>query len=96
MLPAPSAANAAAALDVEVFGMDRAQKRAWLLEGLNRLTAHHRAHCSPYARILDGLWSADQAPSLEQAGSEEHRRRPGFAHTGFQWHHRRCRVAHIS
>lgn len=64
--PAPSAANAAAALDVEVFGMDRVHKRVWLLEGLNRLTAHHGAHCAPYARILDGLWSAGEASHLEQ------------------------------
>jgi len=64
--PAPSAATAAAALDVDVFGLDRASKRAWLLDGLNRLTALHRAQCAPYARILDGLWAAEGAASLEE------------------------------
>jgi len=64
--PAPSAATAAAALDVDVFGLDRASKRAWLLDGLNRLTALHRAQCAPYARILDGLWAAESAASLEE------------------------------
>ncbi len=64
--PAPSAATAAAALDVDVFGLDRASKRSWLLDGLNRLTALHRAQCAPYARILDGLWAAENAASLEE------------------------------
>lgn len=64
-LPSSAAANVAA-LDVDVFGMDRTHKRAWLLEGLNRLTAHHHVHCAPYARILDGLWPADRAAKLEQ------------------------------
>ncbi|MEN5096106.1 acyl-protein synthetase [Stenotrophomonas sp. TWI1409] len=63
--PAPSTATAAAALDVDVFGLDRASKRSWLLDGLNRLTALHRAQCAPYARILNGLWAAEGAASLE-------------------------------
>lgn len=65
-LPAPPAANAAAALDVDVFGLDYAHKRIWLLDGLNRLTAHHRMQCAPYAHILDGLWPAAEAVNLEQ------------------------------
>ena len=63
--PAPSTATAAAALDVDVFGLDRASKRSWLLDGLNRLTALHRAQCAPYARILNGLWAAEGAARLE-------------------------------
>ena len=65
-LPATPAANAAAALDVDVFGLERDQKRAWLLDGLNRLTTHHRVQCAPYARILDSLWPAADAVNLEQ------------------------------
>lgn len=65
-LPASPAVNATAALDADVFGLDRELKHTWLLEGLNRLTAHHQAHCEPYARILDGLWPADTATRLEQ------------------------------
>lgn len=64
--PATSTPTASSALDVEVFGMELAQKRGWLLEGLNRLTGHHRSECAPYARILDGLWPAHEAASLEQ------------------------------
>ncbi|MNK26001.1 Acyl-protein synthetase, LuxE [compost metagenome] len=64
-LPASPATPPAAALDVDVFGLDRAHKRAWLLDGLNRLTAHHQARCLPYARVLEGLWPVAPAPSLE-------------------------------
>jgi len=64
-LPASPATAPAAALDVDVFGLDRAHKRAWLLDGLNRLTAHHQARCLPYARVLEGLWPVAPAPSLE-------------------------------
>lgn len=31
------------------------------LAGLNRLTAHHRANCVPYRRMLDGAWDSDAA-----------------------------------
>lgn len=64
-LPATPVASPSSALDVDVFGLDRDRKRAWLLEGLNRLTAHHQSHCAPYARILDALWPASPAQTLE-------------------------------
>lgn len=53
------------ALDVDVFGLDRQAKRAWLLEGLQALTRHHRANCSHYAAMLDALWIGGRADTLE-------------------------------
>jgi len=61
----PTPISATSALDVEVFGLHREQKRVWLLEGLNRLTAHHQVHCRPYARILESLWPPKPAADLE-------------------------------
>lgn len=55
-----------AALDVDVFGLDREHKRAWMLDGLNRLMAHHQARCVPYARILADLWPIGRSESLEE------------------------------
>ncbi|SBT16341.1 Acyl-protein synthetase, LuxE [Marinomonas gallaica] len=39
---------------LEVFGLAKAEKQAWLLDELNRLTLHHQAHCAPYANLLAG------------------------------------------
>lgn len=64
--PASPASTPTAALDVDVFGLDREHKRRWLLEGLNRLTGHHQAGCAPYARIIEGLWSAGPVDQLEK------------------------------
>lgn len=55
-----------APLDAEVYGLGREGKRAWLLEGLNRLTRHHTAHCAEYARMMEALWpGAGSATALE-------------------------------
>ncbi len=62
---APATPLAAAALDVDVFGLDRQAKREWLLHGLQSLTRHHHAHCAPYAAMLDALWQGGAADSLE-------------------------------
>ncbi len=62
---APTTPLAAAALDVDVFGLDRRAKREWLLHGLQSLTRHHHAHCAPYAAMLDALWQGGAADSLE-------------------------------
>ncbi len=63
-MPLPAAAEDPLAADV--YGLHAATKRPWLVEGLNALTAHHRAHCPAYARILDALWSASPAASIEE------------------------------
>ncbi|OZB52549.1 MAG: acyl-protein synthetase [Stenotrophomonas sp. 14-69-23] len=62
---APATPLASAALDVDVFGLDRQAKREWLLHGLQSLTRHHHAHCAPYAAMLDALWQGGAADSLE-------------------------------
>lgn len=51
-------------LTLPPYGLPRAEKNALLLAGLNELTAHHRTHCPPYARILDAL-AAKPAERLE-------------------------------
>lgn len=56
----------ATALDVDVYGMTRDEKRAWMLEGLRALTRHHHARCAPYAAMLDSLWKGGHANALEQ------------------------------
>lgn len=38
-----------------VYGLPAAEKQASLLAGLNELTAHHRAACPAYARLLDAI-----------------------------------------
>jgi hypothetical protein len=52
-------------LDADVFGLDREHKRAWLLDGLNELTGHHRSHCPEYGRMLEALWPAAAASTIE-------------------------------
>ncbi|MCU0635046.1 MAG: acyl-protein synthetase [Gemmatimonadaceae bacterium] len=42
-------------------------KRAALLEGLNALTAHHRAHSTTYARIVDALFPHASRPAVTLA-----------------------------
>lgn len=42
-------------LSLPPYGLPKAEKDALLLAGLSELTAHHRAHCPPYARILDAF-----------------------------------------
>ena len=55
-----------APLDVEVFGLQRDVKRAWLTQGLNALTRHHVDNCAPYARVIASIWpGATDAPDLE-------------------------------
>ncbi|WP_417504416.1 acyl-protein synthetase [Marinomonas gallaica] len=39
---------------LEVFGLAKEDKQAWLLDELNRLTLHHQASCQPYANLLAG------------------------------------------
>jgi Acyl-protein synthetase, LuxE len=60
----PDAATATAALDLpdlgawfaaEPFSVPQADKERALLADLNRLTAHHRRACAPYARVLDAF-----------------------------------------
>lgn len=56
----------ASPLDWDVYGLDRDRKRQLLRDGLNALTAHHAAHCPPYARMMDALWpGAAAAVALE-------------------------------
>jgi len=48
------------------FGLASADKRQFLGLQLQQLIDWHRAHCEPYARVLDRLWSPPPvAPSLE-------------------------------
>ncbi|MBC7906139.1 MAG: acyl-protein synthetase [Rhodospirillaceae bacterium] len=42
-------------LTLPPYGLPKAEKDALLLAGLSELTAHHRAHCPPYARMLDAF-----------------------------------------
>jgi len=65
MNSAPEISLAAAALNVDVFGLGREAKREWLLQGLQSLTSHHHARCAPYAAMLDALWQGGEADSLE-------------------------------
>jgi len=62
----PETSLSAAALDVDVFGLDRATKRQWLLQGLQSLTRHHHTHCPPYAAMIDALWNEGRADTLER------------------------------
>ncbi|MDC7807946.1 acyl-protein synthetase [Luteimonas sp BLCC-B24] len=55
----------AGALDIDVFGLDRDAKRAWLLQGLQSLTRFHHARCAPYSAMLDALWRSGDANDLE-------------------------------
>jgi len=51
---------------LEVYGVGREQKRAWLLRELNSLTLHHQANCSAYANLLAGQnLSAGNSETLE-------------------------------
>ncbi|MBO0839651.1 MAG: acyl-protein synthetase [Sciscionella sp.] len=45
---------------MNVFELSQAEREATLLDALTALTAHHRAHCAPYARVLDALGVADR------------------------------------
>lgn len=45
-----------AALAATPYSLCQSEREALLLSGLNRLTLHHRQHCAPYQRILDGGW----------------------------------------
>jgi hypothetical protein len=63
--PAPLPPAADDPLAADVYGLAAAIKRPWLLDGLNALTAHHRAHCAPYANVLDALWPAGPAATVE-------------------------------
>lgn len=48
------------------YGLASADKREFLGGQLQELLDWHRAHCEPYARVLDRLWSPSPvAPSLE-------------------------------
>lgn len=49
------------ALAAPPYSLRQADREALLLAGLNRLTAHHRAHCAPYKRMLDGAWQGGAA-----------------------------------
>ena len=41
-------------LDMPVYGLPQAEKRAILAQQMRELTAHHRAACAPYDAILAG------------------------------------------
>ncbi|MGE5475858.1 MAG: acyl-protein synthetase [Bacteroidales bacterium] len=47
------------------YALPQPAKDAALLAGLAELTAHHRAHCPPYARILDALGAPEQFGRVE-------------------------------
>ena len=48
------------------FGVGRTEKQALLCGGLLRLTEHHRAHCAPYARMMETVgFSAVDVRSVE-------------------------------
>lgn len=54
-------------LDVDVFALNRADKRPWLLRGLQALGRFHHEHCIEYARMTDALWpEVAQAKMIEQ------------------------------
>ena len=46
-------------LDLEQYSLGVREKEAWLVRGLNRLTAHHAQRCPAYARMLE---AASQEP----------------------------------
>ncbi|MBI1353746.1 MAG: acyl-protein synthetase [Acidobacteria bacterium] len=46
-------------LELPVYGVPQADKDRILTAELNELTAHHRAHCEPYARLLAQLAPGD-------------------------------------
>jgi phenylacetate-coenzyme A ligase PaaK-like adenylate-forming protein len=50
-------------LDRPAFELPRQEKEAQLLERLAELTAHHRAACPPYARMLDAFWPGSALPA---------------------------------
>ena len=43
-------------MEAEQYSLRAPEKEARLLDGLNRLTAHHRQHCVEYARILGAAY----------------------------------------
>ena len=48
------------------FGVGRAEKQELLRAGLLQLTEHHRAHCAPYARMMETIgFSAADVHSVE-------------------------------
>jgi phenylacetate-coenzyme A ligase PaaK-like adenylate-forming protein len=48
-------------LDVPPYELDRTARAARQLRDLAALTGHHRAHCEPYRRIVDGLGYRESA-----------------------------------
>jgi phenylacetate-coenzyme A ligase PaaK-like adenylate-forming protein len=55
----------ASALAGTPYSLPQAQRDELMLEGLNRLTAHHYSACPEYTRILDGAWGGCvEAPEL--------------------------------
>ena len=46
-----------ALLEITPYSMPHDARQRELLSGLNSLTDHHARNCSPYRRILDGLWN---------------------------------------
>jgi hypothetical protein len=48
------------------YSLRRTEKERLLLDELNHLTAHHRAHCAEYARILHLTGTPPTAKSLEE------------------------------
>ena len=53
---------------VAPFALAPSDKRAWMTTQLHELTAHHRAHCAPFARIADS-WVRD--PNVPPAAPED-------------------------
>lgn len=53
-------------LHTPAYGLSQAEKEAALLPHFNQLTAHHAAHCAPFAKLLPWLpGAADRATRLE-------------------------------
>ena len=52
-------------MEAEQYSLRAPEKEARLLDGLNRLTAHHRQHCVEYARILGAAYpGGSEAPGI--------------------------------
>lgn len=55
------------ALAAQPYSLPSAEREDLLLAGLNRLTVHHRAHCTPYQRMLDGAWQGGATANSMEA-----------------------------
>lgn len=51
--------------EAPIYGLAQADKSRMLVAGLEKLCAHHAAHCLPYARIVNALSGSDVDPVAE-------------------------------